>query len=477
MTGYSWTISPGGTITAGGATNSITVTWSGVGAQNVSVSYTNGSGCAAATPSVYAVNVTPLPTPTISGPGVVCANAAGIVYTTEAGMTNYNWAVSIGGTITAGAGTNSITVLWPYAGQRNVSVTYSTPTGCAAITPTVFNVTINPAAVPIIGSSNNPCINSTNNQYITNSGMSGYAWNISSGGTIVSGQGTSTINVTWSAIGAQWVSVSYTNTYGCAAVTPTVYNLFVNPLPNAAGAITGTTGLCAGTSGVEYMCAEILNATSYSWTLPAGASISAGAGTNHITVNFSLAAVSGNISVAGINSCGTGNASPNFSVTVYPIPPAPVVTANGAILTSSAPSGNQWYYEGASIPGANGKVYTAIKSGYHWCEVTLNGCISPISNKVYVVITGKEEFVSHEVRIFPVPNKGRFSIALGNMNQGDLVVAVYNPLGIKIYEETRTLSAAEPELQIDLGRVESGVYFVTLTAGNKKVVRKMVVNE
>ena len=36
-----------------------------------------------------------------------------------------------------------------------------------------------PAAVPTIGSSNNPCINSTNNQYITNSGMSNYVWNIS----------------------------------------------------------------------------------------------------------------------------------------------------------------------------------------------------------------------------------------------------------------------------------------------------------
>ena len=164
MTGYSWIVSPGGTITAGAGTNSITVSWSSTGSKTVSVSYTNANGCQPVQPTVYTVNVNALPVPTITGPNTVCANAAGIVYTTETGMNAYNWTVSLGGTIVAGAGTNAITVLWPYAGQRTVSVTYATPDGCLASVPTVYNVTVHPAAVPVIGSSNDPCVNSSDNQ-------------------------------------------------------------------------------------------------------------------------------------------------------------------------------------------------------------------------------------------------------------------------------------------------------------------------
>ena len=63
MTNYIWSVSAGGTITAGGTTNSntVTVTWNTAGAQTVSVNYTNGNGCTAAAPTVYNVTVNALP--------------------------------------------------------------------------------------------------------------------------------------------------------------------------------------------------------------------------------------------------------------------------------------------------------------------------------------------------------------------------------------------------------------------------------
>jgi hypothetical protein len=65
MTGYTWTVSAGGTITSGATTNAITATWSTVGANTVTVNYINGSGCAAAAPASYAVTVNALPVPVI----------------------------------------------------------------------------------------------------------------------------------------------------------------------------------------------------------------------------------------------------------------------------------------------------------------------------------------------------------------------------------------------------------------------------
>lgn len=91
--------------------------------------------------------------------------------------------------------------------------------------------------------------------------------------------------------------------------------------PSSAGVITGTASLCQGSTGVTYSVAEISDATGYVWSLPAGASISSGANTNTIVVDFSTTSTSGAISVYGTNACGdTGPVSPDFQVTVNALP-------------------------------------------------------------------------------------------------------------------------------------------------------------
>ncbi|MFZ4523456.1 MAG: T9SS type A sorting domain-containing protein [Bacteroidales bacterium] len=58
-TGYSWLISPGGIITAGGSSgdNVVTVTWTVSGTQTVSVNYNNSAGLPAPVPTIYNVTV------------------------------------------------------------------------------------------------------------------------------------------------------------------------------------------------------------------------------------------------------------------------------------------------------------------------------------------------------------------------------------------------------------------------------------
>jgi len=90
-------------------------------------------------------------------------------------------------------------------------------------------------------------------------------------------------------------------------------------IPNAIGAATtiaGTATPCQGQMGVIYSVPAVTNATGYIWTLPAGATIATGANTNTITVNFSMSAASGTISVQGSNSCNNGIASHTFTVTM-----------------------------------------------------------------------------------------------------------------------------------------------------------------
>jgi len=339
MTGYTWTVSAGGAITAGAGTNAITVIWNTTGAQTVCVNYTNGNGCSATTPTCYSVTVNPVPVPTITGPATACSGSTGNVYTTQTGMTNYLWTVSAGGQVTAGGSptSNTVTVKWNTAGAQSVSVNYTNSGNCSASAPTSYPVTVNVTPVPTITGSSSMCVNSGYYIYTTEAGMTAYTWTVSSGGVINYGSGTYQVTVSWVNAGAQTISINYTTPAGCSAAAPTVKNITVNPLPGPAGTITGIPSVCAGTSGFHYSVAPITNATSYVWTLPAGASIISGSGTNDIVVSFSTTAVSGNIIVQGNNLCGFGTLSSPYPVIVIQVPaPAGTITGNSTVCEGDA---------------------------------------------------------------------------------------------------------------------------------------------
>jgi hypothetical protein len=156
----------------------------------------------------------------------------------------YVWAVTKG-TITAGAGTNSITVTWNVVGAGTVDVTETiTLTGCSKAA-TQKAVTVNSLPVPTITGLNPVCITSTGN-YTTEAGMSGYTWNISAGNVINSGSGTNTVSVTWNSSGAQTISVNYTDGNGCIAASPTIKSITVGISPSSATITPVATPLCSG---------------------------------------------------------------------------------------------------------------------------------------------------------------------------------------------------------------------------------------
>ncbi len=328
MTNYVWTVSPGGTITAGAGTDAITVNWNTVGAQTVSVNYTDGGGITAATPTSYSVTVNSLPVPAITGQTSVCAVTSGNLYTTETGMSGYIWTVSPGGTITSGTGTNEITVTWNTAGAQTVSVNYNNATGCTAANSTVKTVTVNPLPVPTITGSLS-AVTSSNKVYTTQAGMSGYIWTVSSGGIITSGAGTNAISVTWNTAGVQTVSVNYSNATGCTPVIPTVINVTVGDNPT----IDGPTPVCVNSTNNVYTTEPGM--TGYTWTVSAGGVITSGAGTNAITVTWNTVGAQ-TVSVNYTNGGGITAASPTvYSVTVNSLP-VPAITGPTSVCVATA---------------------------------------------------------------------------------------------------------------------------------------------
>ena len=56
-----------------------------------------------------------------------------------------------------------------------------------------------------------------------------------------------------------------------------------------------------------------------------------------------------------------------------------------------------------------------------------------------------------------------------------LQLTVTNTLGIKVYAESFTKSQKESAL-IDMSKMAKGIYFIELMAGDKKEVRKIILN-
>jgi len=98
-------------------------------------------------------------------------------------------------------------------------------------------------------------------------------------------------------------NVCVTATSPCGIVTAQKC-VAVSSIPARPVSISGLLKACPGTSQA-YSVAALEGATSYNWSLPAGATISTGAGTANVVIDFSNGFTSGLICVTATNPCNT----------------------------------------------------------------------------------------------------------------------------------------------------------------------------
>ncbi len=169
---------------------------------------------------------------------------------------------------------------------------------------------------------------------------------------------------------------------------------------NVPVAITASSNspICAGTA-MNLSAPAIGNAPTYQWTGPSGQSL-----TGQIAnVPAAFLPYSGAWTlIVTENGCNLG--ADTIQVLVNPIPLAPVITWNGTVLSSSYPTGNQWYFNGNSLTGANTQTLTPTQSGAYHIEYTdSNGCrVTSAAEIVYM--TGIEaEALSEQWALYPNP--------------------------------------------------------------------------
>ncbi|MDD4215380.1 MAG: PKD domain-containing protein, partial [Bacteroidales bacterium] len=210
----------------------------------------------------------------------------------------------------------------------NITVKGHNSCGDGDLSTKVITVNPLPAAAGTISGDATVCQGQNSVTYtvptITNA--TSYVWTLPSGANGTSTTNSITVNYGTSAVSGN-ITVKGHNSCGDGDLSTKV--ITVNPLPAAAGTISGDATVCQGQNSVTYTVPTITNATSYTWTYSGTGATITGT-TNNITISFAANATSGNLTVRGNNSCGSGEISSNFSITVNTMPNTSNITGNSS---------------------------------------------------------------------------------------------------------------------------------------------------
>jgi len=406
------------------------------------------------------VTINPLPVATSSNNGPMCSGLTLDLLGGPAGMTTYAWTGPNG--FTSNIQNPSIAnVTLASSGDYNLLATNSL--GCIGSAMTTVVIHENPV---ITAANNGPmCEGITLYFYGQPAGLASYAWTGPDGFTS-NIQNPTIPNVTAAATG-QYILIG-TNSYGCSTEANTSVTIYAKPVTTA----TNNGPLCTGTT--LNLAGGPAGMMSYTWTGPNGFT----SNVQNPTIPDVTAVSAGVYSLIVTVEAGC-SASANTTVVVNPIPAAPTATQVGFVLTSSAPTGNQWYYNGNIIPGATDQTYTVThNTGNYWVVVTLNGCSSGISNKLWVEVVGVPELpASASFSIYPVPNNGHFTLSINSPVDDAFTIIVYNQIGELLFERRNvTTTAGEFETQIDIRPAANGMYMVVFMNSQNRVIKRFFVN-
>ncbi len=282
---------------------------------------------------------------------------------------SYLWVISpsANATILSGQGTTEITLQVTNSFTTGALTVYAQ--NCIGTSPSQ-KITLTKVAKPItpgtIGGTAAVCIGSTYTYSVAAvTNATSYTWAAPANTNITAGQGTNSVTVeilTGYTTGSLSVIAN-----GCSGSSPArTLTVAKIPTPGTPNVITGAPAVCP--AAYTYSIPAATNASSYVWTAPANASVTAGQGTTAAEITFTGSFTTGNISVAASNCTGT-SAARTFAVTKVPKAPLAITgpisdvcgTTTGIVYSTAAIIGADsynWVVTGGTITG--GQTTTSI---------------------------------------------------------------------------------------------------------------------
>ncbi|GAB4093552.1 hypothetical protein GCM10028786_24790 [Flaviaesturariibacter terrae] len=333
VSGFNWTVSGAGNSISF-SNGSATVTWSPTFSGTATITFSiNASLCTGPASRTLNVLVTPLTVASTAAAGSgATASAITANWSASANATKYlldlSTDASFGSFVTAGGKTfnafdvGNVTTYTITGLTANTTYYYrvraANSCGSATASGTITYATLPTAPpAPVAAAGSAAACSSFTASWSAAAGATGYFLDVATNSNfntnfIVSGYNNlsvgaaTSVSVTGLTAGnTYFYRVRASNSGGFSGYSSTITYATLPAAPATPGTISGTATPCSGASGVAYSVAAVANASSYTWTLPAGATIATGDGGNSITVNFGSSG--GSIAVSASNSCGSSS--------------------------------------------------------------------------------------------------------------------------------------------------------------------------
>jgi subtilisin-like proprotein convertase family protein len=488
---YNWTVPANITIASGQGTRFLVIN---VGATFTSGAFGVSAGNCVATSAQRIITFSALPTIPSSITGTsqgVCPNST-VTYTinTVNNATGYQWNVPANSTIVTGQGTTSIT-LNTAANFNGGTLSVSSLNACGSSVARTLLLYSKPN-IPsnISGPLNNVCAGTSNVVYsIPNvNGATGYTWSVPAGTTINSGQGSTSINVTFDGnFTGGTMSVVATN--GCGSSASRIAT--IRSAPAQPGAVTGSVYALCNTTNKTYSIAAVTNATAYNWSLPANATITSGQGTNSIQVDFASNYAGGLICVTASNVCGT-SAARCFSSVAAPSKPAsitgPATACAGQqnlVYTAAAVAGASSYNwtvpAGATITAGQGSSSIMVNMGATAGSIGVrssNGCAN--SSYVYKAVAincrNANYALPYDLDVYPNPASDEVNVRYTKSSNETAQVSLLDITGRKLNLEILSGEAGSTQqVTINTSQLAKGVYLIEVLEAAHQQVSRLVI--
>jgi len=458
----------------------------GNGIGNYHIQFFAGNACGTTNSNNIRIRGTVEAPSGINGSPVACASQTKTYTVTPVvGAKTYQWSFTSGsGTIT-GNGTQTVSVTFSTL-PATLCVHGVTAFGSAGPDVCLSITTVTATPGPISGNVI-PCLGGSEVYTIDSViGAVSYNWTTTIPGAIIIPNGNSaTVNYP---AGVFSGTICVTANSGCAISAPSCLSIVSGTVPPL-GTITGTTeGVCEA-NGVNYQVPST-GATNYFWTVPAGANISNGQGTNSILVDFSNSYAGGNITIVSTNSCGVANGS--LFVTGAPVSPVFTISTNSACVddvyeySASSPgaTGYNWSVTGGNIivTASDDDILVEWTSNGGTVSVTAdNSCGTSLPTVLVVTsncrISGSKTLQDALQAIaFPNPSQGHITLQYNSTEQVSYLMKITDVTGREMLKEQLDATEGLNHHEVNLGNVAKGVYMLSLeNAAEEKIIIRLVI--
>ncbi len=473
------------------STPSVQITFGPANASLYSVGVQAGNGCGSTLRKIQKVRGTISVPANISGQLTACENTSNVLYSTQAvqAASAYQWTITGDATV-SGTGTDVSVDFGPSWNTGQLCV--AALTSCYTTVPKCINISKAVTGLGAISGVFTACPNSNISYAVpASAGAASYTWALPPGATGASG--TNSINVNYPSNYNAVGSICVTVTSICGISAPQKCKTVAPGIPQQPSSVSGAlSGVC--NQSINYQCPSQAGNT-YNWSVPTGASIVSGQGSNAVNVLFSTLST-GAVCVTASNSCGNSTVR---CVTVKGAPASPSsITATPSSWCANT-QGIEFVANTAALTGSyslnwiypSSPVATYVLGGGNSNSLILDwgsGSGNVIVNAVNSCGSGSKSFIasvscrdgisdhqSNSLSVYPNPATDNVSIDFTGV-KGITEIYLLDIAGRKVNSQFIPSSEGVNHVNFNLSTLAKGSYILNVNNNNNNQQVKIILN-